>query len=125
MSGLYVQDLVGIGFEEIGRCYGLVREVKRRLGEDLPVFDTPDDDESIVKLIIVGIDFTEPIVVPEPYCLVLFSITNPLPHHVGIVLEDCTRFIHVLRKRNVTIEKLHSPLWKNCIRGYYRWIGKN
>lgn len=69
-------------------------------------------------------DYTE-LDKPEPFCIVTFSIRKPYVTHMGVVLQDCKSFIHVMRKRCVCIEKLDDKIWKRKIDGYYRYKGGN
>lgn len=47
---------------------------------------------------------------------------NGIAGHVGYMLDE-NYFIHVLPKRNVTIENINSLLWRNNIVGFYTYIG--
>lgn len=58
---------------------------------------------------------------PEPFCLVTLMIYKPFVSHIGVVLEDCKRFINSFQKRNVCIEELNSPRWKDRIDGFWRY----
>jgi cell wall-associated NlpC family hydrolase len=58
---------------------------------------------------------------PEPGCLVLFCMKRPYSTHIGIVLDDCNQFLHVMRGKDVCIEKLNHPLWKQRVTGFYKW----
>lgn len=58
---------------------------------------------------------------PRPFCLVLFSIRPPFEHHIGMVMEDRKRFIHILKGSQCSIEKLDHPFWKKRLRGFYTW----
>lgn len=105
-------------------CYWLPREIYKRLGINLPEYDEPDEASTISKMINEGKDFAEELKEPEPFCFVLFSLRHPYINHIGVVLEDCKSFIHMLKGRNVAIEKLDHEFWKKHFKGYYKWIGK-
>ncbi len=125
---LQMDDLLKVKFVKGGRdvstgldCYGLCQEVYRRIGKELPEYDTPDCRESIDSAIngmkgsFVKLEFC------QPYALVLFTIRPPYESHIGVVLEDTTRFIHMLEGTGCSIERLSGHFWKNRIRGYYLW----
>lgn len=121
-----LDDLIGVPYEKHGRtvkgldCYGLVQVIYDRLGQELPNF--PDDYMELVDIHTTinknKSKFIE-LEKPEPFCIVTFSIIPPYVTHLGVVLEDCKRFIHIMEKRNVTIEKLDK--WQKRLRGFYKW----
>lgn len=121
-----IKDLLGIPYEKNGRtikgldCYGLVSIIYERLGKELPKF--PEDYTELVKIHTTINEnknkFIE-IEKPEPFCLVTFSLIPPYVTHIGVVLENCKQFIHIMEKRNVTIENLDK--WQKRIRGFYKW----
>jgi len=121
-------DLLGIPFKEGGRdlsgldCWGLCMEIYRRAGKMLPDFQSPSDKKTINKMIQENKDLAERIPNPEPLCLVLFRLCYPLATHIGVVLDDCVRFIHTSKKRNVVIDRLDQIIWRNLREGFYRWI---
>lgn len=122
-----LDDLIGKPFAYGGRgpdvydCYGLALEVKRRLGEVPPDFDHPDTPEDIHRVILAASEYFQRIEAPQPFCFVTFTIRYPFTSHVGIVLEDRNRFIHILEKAAVCIERLDSLAWKRRITGFYTW----
>lgn len=121
-----LDDLIGVPYEKHGRtvkgldCYGLVQVIYDRLGQELPNF--PDDYMELIDIHTTinknKSKFIE-LEKPEPFCIVTFSIIPPYVTHLGVVLEDCKRFIHIMEKRNVTIEKLDK--WQKRLRGFYKW----
>ena len=122
-----IQDLIGIPYEKHGRttkgldCYGLVHLVYGRLGKELPNF--PKDYTELLNIHNAIEENKSKFIElekPEPYCIVTFSIYPPYVTHIGVVLDDCKRFIHIMEKRNVTIEKLDK--WQKRIRGFYKWM---
>lgn len=123
-------DLLGKPFEEEGKgpdsynCLSLCVEVCKRAGIELPCGDwIYDETKRAVALEQGKLDFFERIEEPEPYCLVVFSDHPPWITHIGVVLADSKRFIHILRKRSVAIEKLNKEFWKKKREGFYRYIG--
>jgi cell wall-associated NlpC family hydrolase len=126
VSALF-DDLIGTPFAYGGRgpdaydCYGLALEIKRRLGQLPPDFDHPQTPEEIHRVILSARDRFVSLPHPSPFCFVTFTLRFPFTSHVGIVMEDKYRFIHVMEKANVCIERLDSLTWKRRITGYYEW----
>ena len=60
---------------------------------------------------------------PEPFAIVLFKLKPPMVTHMGVVLEDSIRFLHIMTKRRSTVERLDNRVWSNRIEGYYRYAG--
>ena len=105
-------------------CYGLVKELYKRLGINLPeVFCTSESFNYLGEVIQNNIDtgLWENIDSPEPYCVVKIQLIPPFVSHIGMVLSDCTTFIHILPKRRVVVERLDSIQWKTRLRGFSRW----
>ena len=120
-------DLIGKPFEYGGRgpvgydCYGLAMEVYKRRGINLKEYYSPDNLSIIGNLVEDGKEDFIPLEKPEPFCFVLFRVPK-YTTHIGVVLPDCKRFIHVSRGKNVSIERLDHIIWKTKISGYYRCI---
>jgi cell wall-associated NlpC family hydrolase len=123
-----LNDLIGKPFEYGARgpdkydCYGLCMEVYRRIGKELLDYGS-DEDFRIIQDKVNGNkkDFIR-LEKPEPFCFVTFMILKPYVSHIGIVLEDCLSFIHVVRfKRFVCIEPLDSPRWRSRIDGFWHY----
>lgn len=117
------QDLVGQPFnKDTMNCYTLCQIIAKRVGKILP------DQEFIHSAIIRSKTFEEgceefgiKLDGPEPLCMVVFRGRGPLAGHMGIVLPNCYKFIHVRSGIPVTIERLDSPLWEKSIAGYFRY----
>ena len=120
--------LLGIPYKDNGRdekgldCYGLVMQVYKILGIELPDYNSVSEPEpSLVNEIIKnnGCDWTK----LEKYeipCVVTFWVLNPdYTSHIGVVIEK-DRFIHT-RGTSVCMERLSSPMWTKRIRGFYQW----
>jgi len=110
-------------------CWNLCREVYRRAGRSLPRYTDyliSMIGKDHVKNIIVDVkkDINEFVKIdnPEYLAIVLLNLGRDL--HMGIVLEE-GRFIHVMRKTKVSIERLDSPRIKGRIEGYYRYVANN
>lgn len=115
----------GKSIEEGFDCYNLCREIYKERGIELPeyAYSSNPDNTLIHQLINNGKELFIKIEKPEPYCFVLFSLRPPYATHLGVVLDDCLRFIHILAKRSVAVERLDSIIWQRRIEGYYRYVG--
>lgn len=122
-------DLIDKDFAWGGRgpdlydCYGLVKEMYRRIGIDMPEYKSIRDPNLIQSAIIDGKRLFEQIQKPEPFCVVTFFIKPFITSHIGFVLEDAKRFIHIMLHSRVTVERLDSPMWKDRITFLGRWKG--
>ena len=112
-------DLLGRPYKLHGRgpdeydCYGLCMEVLKRRGIALPQEIYLDTHESWAETVAHAkvTDFVR-LEKPRPFCIVTFIVAPPLVTHIGVVLEDCRKFINTRNKVNVCIEKLNHPFWK-------------
>lgn len=125
---LRTDDLLKVKFVRGGRdvatgldCYGLCKEVYKRLGIDLPEYDSPTSRETVDSVVQSQKGEFERLEQPLSYSFVLFSIRPPYESHIGIVLEDKKRFIHMLEGTGCSIERLDSMFWRKRIRGYFKW----
>lgn len=133
-------DLLGASFrykglskEEGFDCWNLCREIYKRLGRELPEYhyfveeinnDGKFQYASVEKMIKDGSKkWLTKIETAEPYCLVTFMIRPPFTSHIGVVLEDRYRFIHIMRKLSVAIERLDNLTWQRRITGFWRYNG--
>lgn len=124
---MYYLDLLNKPFAWAGRgpdaydCYGLCQEIYRRIGRELPDYDSSDQTQVIALTLAGGIEsWLEQIPQPEPFCLVTFRIVPPFVTHLGVVMDDCQTFLHILQQSMVTRERLSSLQWSRKIAGYYR-----
>lgn len=121
-------DLLGKPFQYGGRgpiaydCYGLAIELQRRRGVALPDFGSAVQRHVIHRMIMDGRSSFRQIPLPEPWCLVTFSLGRDLTSHIGVVLDDGKRFIHIMQDVHVCVERLASDTWKNKVTGYYHLI---
>lgn len=132
MSGLY-DDLIGLPFEwpEQGTdkgfgpdsyfCYGLACELYKRHGRMLPRKTSANDPQAMALAIELGKEDYREIQKPEFLCLASFRVLSKYPTHIGVVLADCMRMIHILPKRRVCIEPLRR--WLPRLDGYFRYVG--
>ncbi len=124
---LSYSDLLGKEYRHNGRgpdhydCWGLCMEVYKRLGLVLPEYLPQTQDPACIHGVVNGArgEFVE-IVKPVPYCLATFMVRPPYVTHVGVVLDE-NKFIHLMRKSRVTIERL--DLWAKRIKGFYIYVG--
>ena len=131
MPKINVTDLIGKPFVRGGTgtgfdCYTLCREVSKRAGINLP--DEKEFVESMAErsqLFSEGKTFCKHLKKPKPFCIVAFSMVRPFVTHLGVVLEDCRHFIHILGRKSgtVCIERLDYPLWARRREGFYEYIG--
>ena len=122
-------DLLGKPFKLGGRgpqvydCWGLCLELGKRVGLQFPEEFTPEDSEEQAKMIAKWRDknFVR-IEKPQAYCIVTMSIEMPAPFvdHCGFVLEDCKKFVHILRQHSVVRQRLDHRILKNKIQGFYK-----
>jgi cell wall-associated NlpC family hydrolase len=129
---LNVTDLIGIPYVRNGSdlngfdCFSLVQEVYRRIGKEIPNINFPEEIALISELGEEKKDeLTDKIDSPEPYCLVTFRTVGDFVSHIGVVLEDCNTFIHTTKRKNVTVEKLDSMLWKQKVKEFRKWKNFN
>lgn len=100
-------------------CYGLAQEVWRRLGKSLPdQYPSTDMPECNDHSIEDGVGMLTKVDGPQPGALVTFRMVPPWVSHLGVML-DRTRFIHILSKRSVTIERIDNVYWRGKVAGYY------
>lgn len=132
--------LIGVPFKNHGRnvatgldCYGLVKEVYKKAGINLPEFDADFDDVDKISQIIKGqqgikstwkrikTENGEPIPVP---CVmaIRFGVPKPYINHTGVYIGDGL-FIHTREKIGVCVDRIVNPAWKKCIEGYYKYEG--
>jgi len=119
-----ISDLIGQPFDEYGlngyNCYSLCQEVYKRAGIRLPSWNWVADlslrSETIKNAKRLFIELSE----PEPYCLVVFKLHPRFCTHIGIML-DRLHFLHVMKKRNVCLERIDNPYWQKRIDGYYKY----
>jgi cell wall-associated NlpC family hydrolase len=128
-------DLIGIPFKDGGRdaagfdCYGLVMEVYRRNGIDLPEYFAPAlDSEAVSNQISQAktLDIWQRASSTEPPFLSVMAIrfNSPLCNHTGVYIGD-GRFIHTRERIGVSIDRIDSPAWRHRIEGFYIYKGSD
>lgn len=129
-------DLIGVPFVNRGRnrfgydCYGLVKEVYRRYGHEIPEYDLQYnyDDMCRVDELISGNVKNYPwkeISEPQVPCLIAMRFGSP----VGVVNHTAVyigggRFIHCRERVGVCIDRISSPAWRRTIVGFYKYVGE-
>lgn len=130
MIAIACADLIGKPYAHGGRgpeaydCFGLFAELCRRRGLALPPEPNPPTREGEAAAIQAAIarDRWRRLDAPEPGCAVVFRIVPPYVTHIGMVLDDRMRFVHVRQGTDVTIERLSGPLWASRIAGFYAHV---
>lgn len=130
-------DLIGVPFVNRGRdknigfdCYGLVKEVFRRYGYNIPEYDalyTDYSDMCRANELIQGNASHYPwkeIKEPKIPCAIAIRLGSPdgVVNHTAVYIGN-GRFIHTRERIGVNIERLDSPAWRKVIVGYYEFIG--
>jgi len=122
---MIVKDLVGIPYKPHGRdssgmdCYGVVMELMRRQGKNIPDFFYSDTKNATNISTLQSIEAYIPntkLDKPEEGAVVELLVFGQ-PSHVGVCLGDGT-FIHAMEKIGVIIEPLYR--YRSKIKGYYR-----
>lgn len=120
-------DLIGVPFVYNGRdassaldCYGLVKELHRRRGVELPDYHTPKGDApTIAAIMAAGKVLWRPTEL-QPGSVMLMRLGRYY-WHVATYLGD-DEFIHTSEMTGgVCVERLHT--WINRIEGYYEYAG--
>lgn len=124
-----VADLLGLRYKEHGRdksgldCFGLVIEVSKRFGHDLPDFPYKKGDwkvfsekkEDIKKRgLLKEVKKAE-----QGGDLILFKVNSSFENHIGVFLGEENLFIHC-DKFGVHIQNLMD--YKANIGSVYRWL---
>lgn len=134
-----LNDLIGKPYEFKGRgnpgydCWGLVVEVFRRFGIDLPDYSVSAQsareescqaefhdkikNESVVE------DRWKKLDIPEIPCIVLLKAHLIFAQHIGAYI-GYGKFIHSHYFFGVNVDKTRDIYWKNNIKGYYTYVGK-
>lgn len=115
-------DLIGVPFEYGGRgpdkfdCYGLVKELLSREGQEIPDYISPSDGAKIMAIFHSEIRLWQECEL-KPGAVLLFRVPGNL--HVGVYLGD-DKFIHTWEASNgVVVERL--MIWKTKLVGVYEF----
>ena len=127
-------DLIGIPFIDGGidikkglDCRGCFLEAMRRFGNnDIENKDISATDTKAIYAELKNRSKSNKwiqVEEPEPGDAVLLAShgSKMFFNHIGVCIEN-NKFIHTVQDLNgVIITRLTDPLWKNKIRGFYRW----
>ena len=129
------KDLIGLPFREGGRnkyegfdCWGLVLEVFRRHGIELPDYKIGCMEASKIDNAIeenrpqwVKCDPNDP---PVPSLVVIRFNQGQLCNHTGVYIGN-GQFIHTRDRIGVNIDRVDNPAWRKRIEGFYipGWVG--
>jgi hypothetical protein len=125
---------VGIDYADKGRdratgldCWGLNRLIQsEQFGNDVPSlvgdYDNIHDPDHLAELIAREKEHWVKVDLPREGDTVLFRVLGQF--HVGTITEP-GKFIHVRENGKSVIESLSSPLWRNRIKGFYRYCTSN
>lgn len=119
-----INDLIFSTYELGGRgpdrfdCYGLFLEIQKRLGRDLSDLGSIEDLALRDARVKEGAKDWQRIDTPRPWCAVALRIGRYVSH-VGVVLDDGARFMHMNEEQGVVIERLDCPKWAQRIEGFY------
>ena len=123
----FYADLLGKAFAYGGRgpdvydCYGLCVELRRRAGLPMPAgyLSCSDSSEIDGRLREAERECAIELPGPQPFCLVTFRLHPRYTSHIGFVLQDCVRFLHIMQRMRVTVERLDAPEWRSKITGFF------
>lgn len=125
----YYLDIIGKPFKYTGRgpdsfdCYGVAVELYRRAGIKLPDYDSSEDEFKQASGFSDGASkYFELVDKPESMDIILFQILPKYITHCAVYLER-GNFIHITHKTCVVVENLNHVLWRQRLRGFYRWRG--
>lgn len=126
ISAIDYVDLLGKPFKYGGRgpaeydCYGLVLELHRRAGVQIPDYGSSDDPTKQGELFTIGTGEFKKIILPRPLDIPVFRVADGL-WHCGVIVDGYKRFVHIMESCSVVVEELESPAWQNRLQGVYRW----
>jgi len=123
-----VNDLVGKPFSDGGRgpgsydCWGLVQEVYRRFGMNLPDYSISATACQQVHQEIdqaKGSQHWIELSTPEVPCVVLIKAHPGFYQHLGVYFGH-GKFLHVMNY-GVEMARRNDPLWKKRVKGYWQY----
>lgn len=120
-----VSDLIGAPFVDGGRgpegydCWGLVCEVFRRYGVELPDYKLCCyDSERFFGLFCGELPRWKRCEPPEIPSIMAIKLNFPVVNHVGVYVGD-GKFLHAREKTGVVIERVDTPQWRHRVEGFY------
>lgn len=133
---LKIDDLIGIPFVDGGRdprtgldCWGLVLEVFRRSGINLPDYKIGCHETNAIGCAVEGERmkgrwrswFQHD--APAPSVVAIRFNSPILVNHTGVYLGG-GRFLHTRELIGVAVERIDAPSWRHRIEGFYTPEGK-
>ena len=129
-------DLIGVPFVSKGRdinvgfdCYGLVKEVYKRYGYNIPEYDDYAHYNDMCRINKLISDNTKhypwrEIKEPKEPCLIALRFGSPdgVVNHTAVYIGG-GKFIHTRERIGVNIDRLSSPAWRRVIVGFYEYMG--
>ncbi len=129
-------DLIGVPFKNRGRdkdtgldCYGLVMEVYKKIGIQLPEYYADWNNVEKINGIIqqeVGTSLWKKVDgghIPIPCVMAIrFGVPKGVVNHTGVYVGN-GKFIHIRENVGVCVDRINSPAWKKQIEGFYEYIG--
>lgn len=123
------RDLIGLPFIDGGRdpsigldCWGLIMEVTRRMGIELPDYHIQCfDAESIISQVKKDRNKWTKVTAPSKGCIVGMARSVEFPdsiNHFGVCINSNT-FLHSVEKAGVVSTRVNNSLFKKSIKGYY------
>lgn len=104
-------------------CWGLVLEVYRRHGIELPDYNiSAKACERISKQMTASRPEWEKLTAPEVPCLVVLKADEYFVQHLGVHIGN-RKFLHVTNN-GVLVDRVNSPSWKMRFRGFYKYVGE-
>jgi hypothetical protein len=100
-------------------CLGLMLEVERRLGVELPAW------ASDVRELAGALAHWEQVTDPQPGDAILIDSDDPRWRFHIAVVESAGWMIHTRETTGAVRERYNSFPWQNRIRGFYRANGKH
>ena len=129
-------DLIGVPFKNRGRdkntgldCYGLVMEVYKKIGIQLPEYYADWDNVEKINSIIrqeVGTSLWKKVdgshIPIQCVMAIRFGVPKGVVNHTGVYVGN-GKFIHIRENVGVCVDRISSPAWKKQIEGFYEYIG--
>lgn len=124
-------DLIGIPFKNRGRskdgldCYGLVQQVYKKCGIELPEFYADfDDAEKIQSIIRQNTDSFSWKRLSEPVfpCVIAIRFGSKFINHTAVYIGG-GKFLHTRDKIGVCVDRISNPAWRKVIVGFYQYVG--
>lgn len=130
-------DLIGVPFANRGRdvttgvdCYGLVTEVYKRFGYNIPEYYADYNNVEAVNELITSktaiksnwqeVDKNN---LPIPCLMAIrFGVPKGVVNHTGVYIGN-GKFIHIRENTGVCVDRINSPAWSRVIEGYYKYVG--